>query len=70
MFPNVSHKSLMFVKELDVVHCDVGSTGFLMALVALIIGKQWQWGQFLDKLVIQLVVMSYACPPQGVLEMF
>jgi hypothetical protein len=40
MFPNVSHKSLMFVKELDVVHCDVGSTGFLMALVALIIGKQ------------------------------
>jgi hypothetical protein len=52
------------------VHCDVGSTGFLMALVALIIGKQWQWGQFLDKLVIQLVVMSYACPPQGVLEMF
>lgn len=30
----------MFVKELDLVHCDVGLNRFLMALVAPIIGKQ------------------------------
>lgn len=50
----------MFVKELDVVHCDLGLNRF---------SNGTSCTDYWEAMTVEKLVMPCICPPQGVLEM-